>query len=132
MCLCFCLRICLCPFVERRRDGGKQESTKKKSRPSGNRTNATDVLGFFFFVFFIRWRRSEWEELDTAGDTSVAAKRDFTVQTVNRTQCRLVCTQRDLAGWAGPVGWAGLKDHPLLTASRITVAKNRTLIHIML
>lgn len=81
-----------------------------------------------------------------AGDTNVAVRRGFTVQRVHRTQCRLVCTRRDLGAWAGPVGqvgagpvggWVGLMEHPLLrhispAASRITVEKNRTLINVML
>lgn len=95
-------------FVDWRRQRGKEEQKKRtQSLPSGNRTNATDVCLCLFF--FITWWRcySEWEEHDMAGDTNVAVRRGFTVQRVHRTQCRLVCTRRDLGDWAGPVGQVG-------------------------
>lgn len=105
----FCLCLSLCLFVDWRRRRGKEEQKPPphKSLPSGNRTNATDVC-FCLFVFY-----HVVAPLLRVGGTrhgrryKCSRQEGFTVQRVHRTQCRLVCTRRDLGGWAGPVGQVG-------------------------
>lgn len=101
------LFVSVCRLEETQRKGGAEK--KNPTKVYRQETERMQQMFVFVCLFFITWWRrcSEWEEHDMAGDTNVAVRRGFTVQRVHRTQCRLVCTRRDLGGWAGPVGQVG-------------------------